>query len=205
MRPPGSLAENAERQHGSLEDGTLWRGDDPDRDVLLLARRDGKRAFGLLASRHWDTIFRYCYEQLGDPVLADDVRQQVFIAAHQALATFAGRSGLRTWLFGIARHRVLDAVRQRNRERQRLMYTNLQAIPDESPSPDDQLAQSRVHEALRECLKQIKGPSRVALLLRYEEGFTFEEMAKILGEPANTLRVRVMRALPELRNRLETY
>src|SRR5262249_39612715 len=84
------------------------RGSDPDADVLALVGRDTRVALHHLMQRHGRAVYRYCRIALGDAVLADDVHQQVFIEAFRDLPGFAGRSTLRTWLLGIARHRVLD-------------------------------------------------------------------------------------------------
>src|SRR5262249_23650225 len=80
-------------------------------------------------------VYRYCRIALGDTVLADDVHQQVFIEAFRDLPGFAGRSTLRTWLFGIARHRVLDAAKRRRRARAHLDITGGADLPDPRPSP----------------------------------------------------------------------
>src|SRR5215510_7727099 len=87
---------------------------DPDSDVIgLVANHDMTGALRCLMQRHGTSVYRYCREALRDPVLAEDVHQQVFIAAFRDLPKFHRRSTVRTWLFAIARNRVLDAAKSR--------------------------------------------------------------------------------------------
>src|SRR5262245_14618748 len=93
--------------------GLASRGD-PDGDIVeLIQRGDLRSALTSLMRRHGVAVYRYCREELHDRTLADDVHQQIFIQAYRDLMRFAGRSTLRTWLFAIARHRVLDAAKSR--------------------------------------------------------------------------------------------
>ncbi|HET7504388.1 MAG TPA: sigma-70 family RNA polymerase sigma factor [Kofleriaceae bacterium] len=174
--------------------------DDPDSDVLDLVAR-GKRAIALrhLMRRHGSSVFRYCVEALREATLAEDVHQQIFIQVNRDLPGFGGRSTVRTWLFAIARHRVLDAARARERTRARFESSDLDAIPDPRSVPGDRLDQLRLHRALAASLAELEEPVRTAVMLRYQQGFTYVEMAEICGERPGTLAARVTRALPLLR------
>jgi RNA polymerase sigma factor (sigma-70 family) len=184
------------------------RDDDPDRDILLLVPRtpnaDLSAALRLLMRRHGIAVYRFCREELHDATLADDVHQQIFIEAHRDLARFGGRSTLRTWLFGIARHRVLDAAKSRRRAAAHIEEDDTADAPDPSPPPDDQLDEARLHHALVSCLAGLGAHVRTALLLRYQQGFTFDEMGQACDEKPGTLQARVMRALPILRTCIES-
>lgn len=175
------------------------RGGDPDRDVIeLIARGRDVKALRLVMARHGRSLYRYCREQLRDAALAEDVLQQVLLSAHRGLAQFKGESTLRTWLFGIARHRVLDAARPLGRLRACVDETEAAELPDPRPWPDELLDEQRVREAVREALDELDERTRTAVLLRYQQGFTFEAMAEICGEKACTLQARVARAMPRL-------
>src|SRR5262245_2344905 len=89
---------------------------DADSDVAtLLSQRDRDGALRLMMKRYGQHVYRFCCHMLNDTTLAADVCQQVFLAAYRDLPQFAGRSTVRSWLFGIARHRVLDAAKCRAR------------------------------------------------------------------------------------------
>lgn len=178
--------------------------DDADRDVIeLVGQGDVAGALHRLMQRHGAAVYRYCREALRDDALADDVQQQVFIEAFRDLPRFAGRSPVRVWLFAIAHHRVLDAVKQCRRTQDR--FEDLDAVdsPDPGPSPIDMLDDARLHESLAVAVAELDELSRTVVLLRYQQGFTFEEIAEIYREKAGTLHARVARALPRLRACIE--
>jgi RNA polymerase sigma-70 factor, ECF subfamily len=154
--------------------------------------------------RYGTSIYRYCREALRDPTLADDVHQQIFLQVHRDLGRFVGRSTLRTWLFAIARHRVLDALRSHRRAHVHLGDRDTADVPDPSPGPGERIDDVRLHQALAACFGQLGEHMRTALLLHYQQGFTFEDMAEICGEKPGTLQARVMRTLPKLRACIES-
>jgi RNA polymerase sigma factor (sigma-70 family) len=177
---------------------------DPDQDVIDLVRAgDRRKAIQRLMQRHGHAVYRYCCEAMRDDT-ADDVHQKVFIEAHRDLARFAGRSTLRSWLFGIARHRCLDAVKMRSRRNRHFGGEPPPQIEDREAAPPEQLDDARLRAALASCLDELDEHIRAAVLLRYQQGFSFEEMADMCDEKPGTLQARVARALPLLRQCIET-
>jgi len=177
--------------------------DDPDRDILDLVSVDRTRALVLLMQRHGRAVFRYCRHALHDSTLAADVQQQVFIQAHRDLPRFRARSTVRTWLFAIARHRVLDAAKSRDRNDAHIEDDDDADVPDPSPPPDEQIDDAALCAAVVACVGELAEPARTAVLLHYQQGFTYEEMAVICRERAGTLQARVQRALRSLRRCVE--
>ena len=179
------------------------RAEDPDRQLIALARAGEVRAaISLLMQRYGVDVCRYCRTELRDRALADDVQQTVFIQAYHHLAGFAGRSTVRTWLFAIARHRVLDASKARRRAQAHLEDVAIDPTDPSQPA-DEQLDAARTERDLVAALAELGEPTRTAILLRYQQGFTFDEMAEICGERPGTLQARVARALPRLKDMLE--
>ncbi|MEO7729991.1 MAG: sigma-70 family RNA polymerase sigma factor, partial [Kofleriaceae bacterium] len=127
---------------------------DPDADVLALVDRGDTRAASCcLQQRHGRAVYRFCREALQDAALADDVHQQVFIAALRDLATFRRRSTVRTWLFAIARNRVLDAIKARRRAHAWIDATDAADVPDRRPTADAELDDAELRAALLVCLR----------------------------------------------------
>lgn len=177
---------------------------DPDADVVRLAQSgDPAAAIRRLMQRHGDAVYRFVRNALRDDVRADDVHQRIFIEAHRDLHRFSGRSTLRTWLFAIARYRVIDALKARAREVGRASESDGADEPDPRPSPGEQLDDARLREALASCLEKLGEHIRTAVLLRFQQGFSFEEMAEIMREKPGTLQARVARAMPVLRACIE--
>jgi len=190
-----------------LGEATATLRSDHDADVLALLHADNRTdAVRQLMMRHSAAVYRYCRVALRDAALADDIHQQVFIEAYRNLARFGGRSTLRTWLLGIARHRVLDAVKMRRRKEARLADASpieLVAVADPCPSPIESLDDRQQREALVACVDELAPTIRTALLLHYQQGLTYEEMAEICDEKPGTLQARVARGLRVLRHRIE--
>jgi len=190
---------------GSGGESEVPRGEDPDRDIVrLINRGDRTAALTALMQRHGVAVYRYCREELHDRTLADDVHQQIFIQAHRDLLRFAARSTLRTWLFAIARHRVLDAAKSRRRAQAHIEDDDTADAVDPTPPPGDQLDEARLRRALITCLHRLGEHARSVLVLRYQQGMTFEELADLYRAKPGTLQARVMRALPALRRCIET-
>jgi RNA polymerase sigma-70 factor (ECF subfamily) len=180
------------------------RGEDPDRDIVrLINAGNPTAALRALMNRHGTAVHRYCRGTLRDEALADDVQQQIFIQAHRDLARFAGRSTLRTWLFAIARHRVLDAAKARRRALIHIEQCDNADAPDPNPTPDERIDDARLQEALVACFGELDEQLRTAVLLRYQQGLTFEDMAEVCREKPGTLQARVTRALGKLRACIE--
>ena len=153
--------------------------------------------------RHGTHVYRYCREALRDATLADDVQQQVFIEAFRDLPKFHGRSSVKTWLFAIARHRVLDAAKSRHRASSHIEGDDASSMPDLRPTAGESIDEARLRAALTACLEQLREAIRTPLLLRFQQGFTFEDMAEICREKPGTLQAKVTRALPVLRTCIE--
>jgi len=173
---------------------------DPDDDVLALVRQDKlSDATKRLMQRYGTAVYRYVRSELRDDVLADDVHQHVFIQVFRDLPRFSAVSTLRVWLYAIARNRVLDAAKQRRRRLHHHGDDPSADAPDPQPSVDESLDDARLRALVRECLDQLPTKARTAVIVHYQQGFTFEAMAEILGEKPGTIHARVARAVARLR------
>jgi len=179
-----------------------------DGDVIdALSRRDVRRALTLLMDRYGDAVYRFAFEMTRDEGLADEVRQQVFVEAFRDLERFEGRSAVRSWLFGIARHRALDASKSRRRWWQRFKGDSGGAggggDVELAPGPDRDLERSRIAAVLAGCLERLAPAAREAVVLRYQMELSYDEVAAVTGDRVGTLQQRVARALPVLRKCVE--
>jgi len=176
----------------------------PEDIATALADGDRRRALELLMAQYGDAILRFAVEMTRDRALADEIRQQVFVEAYRDLERFAQRSSIRTWLFGIARHRCLDATKLRRRWFHR--YKN--DAPPEAQTHvadlDATLDRERLARFLEECVGKLAPAAREAVLLRHQQELSYDEASEITGERAGTLQQRVARALPVLRRCLES-
>jgi RNA polymerase sigma-70 factor (ECF subfamily) len=171
--------------------------------LALLARGDRKGAITALMDEHGGDVFNFCSRYLLDRALAEDVLQQVFLQAYRDIDRFEGRSSPRTWLLRIATHRCQDAIKSRNRQRVAYDPDAISGAVDPARIPVDHVEQSRLLEALEECLEALPDDVRATVVLRFRSGFSYEEMSGSLHATAQALQARVARALPALKRCLE--
>lgn len=172
--------------------------------AAAVAQRDFARALGLIDLHYGDGLHRFIAAMVRQPDRADDVYQTTLLEALRDLATFSARSSVRTWLYGIARHRCLDALKAERRRQGRIEpAAELPEIPDTTPGPAERLGDAELVAALGECLDELSAEVRMVLLMRFQEGFGYEELARICRASPETMRARVCRALPVLRRCIE--
>jgi RNA polymerase sigma factor (sigma-70 family) len=184
-------------------------GAKPSASVRALEQVDSRapareQLSGLMRS-HGDAVYAYCSRVLRDPTLAADVLQQVFEQAYRDLATLREGRQARAWLFGIAYHRCLDALKSRRRTAKRVVDepADLEEKASQEPPPSARFEAHELSLALDDCVRQLAETARSAVLLRFHEGMSYEHMSTICSEKPATLQARVTRALPLLRRCLE--
>jgi RNA polymerase sigma factor (sigma-70 family) len=177
-----------------------------DREICAMVARDERRAaVAALMDTHGDAVYGFCVRVLRDRSLADDVLQRVFLDAYRSIDRYQERSSLIGWLIGIAGHRCQDALRAQRRYAQR-MTSDEQAMTeaaDPGSLPIDRLERTRILAALDECLHVLSSEARMTVLLRFQHGKSYEEIAALLDTSVNALQARISRALPVLKRCLE--
>jgi RNA polymerase sigma factor (sigma-70 family) len=166
-----------------------------------LGRRDHRAALTVLMDAYGEDIYRFCRRLTGDAQLAEDLRQVIFMQAFEDLAQLAPRSTLRAWLYGIARHRCLDACKGRQRWRKRFQLTGALPEPAETsaPGPADALDQTALQRALAHCLDKLDVELRMLIHMRYQDELSYTDLSGAFGAEPATLQARVSRAMPALR------
>ena len=163
--------------------------------VASILRKDRKAAARFVAA-HIDVIFTYARGRLAPRAdLVDDVVQDVFLAALNGLAGFQGQSSLRTWLLGIARHKIEDLYRQRLRLPESLDADSAAEEPvAETAALDEQIDSTRARERARRVLAQLPERYGLMLLWRYWEQRSTREMAGAIGTTEKSVERMLARA-----------
>lgn len=181
--------------------------DGPEREAFAaLERGDHEAVLNVLMDAYGDAVYRFCRQLVRDPETASDVHQTTFVAAYRSLARFRGGSKWKTWLFGIARHRCLDAIKMERRRRRR--FVQVEQLPEPAQTPDRGAAaraESRsLQQILKRCLEKLAPRIRTAVLLRYQNELSYRDMAEVCGDRPATLQARVARAMPVLKRCLRS-
>jgi len=173
-------------------------GDEPSIEVLWLeriARRD-RVAFEELYREYGPRVFRFAVRMIRDETKAEEVTNDVMVEVWKSAGQFKGRSAASTWIFSIARHRALNAVR-----RKQIPTTDLDhagEIRDESEDPMASTDQSTTSDLLRTALDQLSNDHREVVELTFFHGMNYKEIAKIVECPEGTVKTRMFHAKKQL-------
>jgi RNA polymerase sigma-70 factor, ECF subfamily len=173
-------------------------------DSLILSeirRKNYRRALEGLARSYAAQLGRLCLAMTGSQAEAEELVQDVLIAAFNALPRFEGRAGLRTWLYTIARRTCGRAMQKRNRRWRLLARTDVAPTPSDDPLQVAIVAGER--ERLRRALAELSAAQQETLLLRYVGALSYREVAEVCGIREDAARQRASAGLRLLRRQLE--
>ncbi len=173
-------------------------------EEAILVRRATKHdadAFGRLYVLHVDRVYRHIYYRVGNETDAEDLTQQVFLKAWQAIHRYKRtKTPFIAWLMTISHNLIVDFFRTR-KDLARLDAELVADTPASSPeyTVETSLQKERVHKAIL----QLNDDEQQVIMLRLVEGFEFAEIASLLGKKEGNIRVILHRALVKLRKILE--
>jgi RNA polymerase sigma-70 factor (ECF subfamily) len=173
-----------------------------DADLVTAVLGGDKAAYETLVRRHNQRLFRAARAIVRDDDEAEDVVQQVWVAAYQGLAGFRGESALTTWLTRIVVNEALARRRrQKKGEHLALIDEEARAVTD-GRTPEEEAAAGELGRLLEAHIDRLPDIYREVLVLRDVEEMTTAETAACLGVSEETVRVRLHRARRELQGSL---
>ncbi|OLR91844.1 RNA polymerase sigma factor [Actinokineospora bangkokensis] len=181
-------------------DGSPGRAEDPaDGDEVLVARARGGDvgAYERLVVRYQGPIFRFAVRMLGSRADAEDVTQEVFVAAWRRLSQLQTDAAFSGWLFRTASNRCLNLIRSRRPVAEEADAERLPAV-GALGDPSRAAEAGAGMRALTEALAGLSPQLRVCWLLREVHGRSYEEIAQVVGVSGATVRGRIARARAQL-------
>src|ERR1700761_6092331 len=161
-----------------------------------------------LVGRYQYRLIRYLIYLLGRRDGVDDLVQETWVRVLERGSSYDGRSRFEPWLFAIARNLAIDQIRKRRlvslddsggKERE-----NAREIPaSKAPSPFTLAAQTEDAAALAHSLQSLEANYREALVLRFQEELSLQEISAVTGAPVSTVSSRIQRGLATLRSQIE--
>jgi len=182
-------------------------------DATLMARyaAGDAAAFETLYRRHEMRTWRYLERNVGSRAIAEELMQEVWFAVARDAARYRPAARFTTWLFAIARNRMIDALRAR-RPQVSLEALGLEAAPvlerltaEPAAGPLAAVEAGERSTALRESLAQLPSEQRDAFLLQLEGDLSVEEVAAITGTNFETAKSRLRYARTKLRELLSEH
>ena len=182
-------------------------------DLVKRARRGDLAAYDELVKRYQERIYATIYHMTSNHEDANDLAQEAFIKAFQALKSFKGGSSFYTWLYRIAVNKTINFLKQRKHKHHFSLNDldfNTEHNPDlvaliseKTPHRDAGLAE--LQKKLNESLLKLSEPHRMVVVLHDVQGVSHDEIAEIMGCNVGTVRSRLFYARQQLQGHLSEY
>ena len=178
-----------------------------DRDLIDAARRGEQFGFEQLVERYQNRLFIAMRNDVGCPILAEDIVQEAFVRAFRFLDSFKCQSHFYTWLYRIALNSRRDYIRNRGKtvSLETVGENSCQDSSKPSDRPDNRFERAEDQQQVREALGRLEENHRTILILREFEGFDYQSIADTLHLNKGTVRSRLARARASLRKELTAY
>jgi len=185
---------------------------DEEQVLVDRCRRGEREAFAQLMRQHEKRIYNYSYRMLGNQEEAEDLTQDIFIAAFRGIKGFRAEAKFSTWLYRIAMNRARNRIKYLSRRNffsrgnrtddsgQSLPLDDPEGLPSGTPSPEQWAMTKDLANQVQQCLNQMPHLSRQILVLRDVQGFSYEELSEMLALNQGTVKSRLHRARAALQH-----
>ncbi|MDH5283616.1 MAG: sigma-70 family RNA polymerase sigma factor [Gemmatimonadota bacterium] len=184
-----------------------------DQEVVLQARDGLEAAYRELIRRYERPIFSLIYRMVRDRALAEDLSQETFIKALNAIESYRPEYKFSSWIFKIANNAAIDQIRRRELNTLSLDGSPHATTPDEIEatalqvsarglSPLEALESQELGGMIEKAIGRLRPEYRACILLRHVEGLAYEEIAELMNLPLGTVKTYIHRARNELRDLL---
>lgn len=183
----------------SLSYGTFNSHVNPATDTELMLRvRDGEfSSLGVLFERHHIPLYNYYVRLTKDAAVSEDCVQEVFLRMLQYRNTFRGDGSFTAWMYHVARNVRIDRAKRWKNEEQ---FDEAQhEVPARDPNPGEALVYKQNLAVLDKALARLSPDKREVLILSRYQDMKYETIAEVLGCSVEAVKVRVHRAMNDLR------
>ncbi len=202
------MAEPAERTDSDAAFSEL-----EEKELVTNARHGNLKAYDELVRRYQERIYATIYHMTANHEDANDLAQESFVKAFQALKSFKGGSSFYTWLYRIAVNKTINFLKQR-KNRQHMSLNDLDFNVEHNPdlvalisdkTPRREAGLTELQEKLNGALLKLSESHRMAVVLHDVQGLSHEEIAKIMHCNIGTVRSRLFYARQQLQALLADY
>ncbi|MEH7546090.1 RNA polymerase sigma factor SigW [Bacillus sp. AFS076308] len=168
-----------------------------------------QNAFGEIVEIYKNSVFQLCYRMLGNRHEAEDIAQEAFIRAYVNIQSFKQDKKFSTWLFRIATNLCIDRIRKKKPDyyldaevagtEGLTMYSQ---ISSDSPLPEAEVESLELQETVQKEILKLPEKYRSAIVLKYMEDMSLNEISEILNLPLGTVKTRIHRGREALRQQL---
>lgn len=160
-------------------------------------------AFDALYARHGRWLYAVIARQSPVAAWVDDIYQETWLAVTRSRESYTASAGFRTWLYQIARNRLIDMLRQHDPARWQQWQDDapdetLAQIADPAPGPEGQYSRRQQREALQQALAELPPAQREVFLLREHAELSLDEIGRLTGVGSETAKSRLRYAIARL-------
>jgi RNA polymerase sigma-70 factor (ECF subfamily) len=164
-----------------------------DRELMEGCRAGDREAFRELFETHKDRVYSIALRYSGDAAAAMDITQDTFVKLFSRITDFRGESSFESWLYRVVVNCCLD-----DRRRRRRWVPLIEGMAARWLAPgntlDEEVARGQTRDRVRSAVASLAPELRIAVVLRYTEGLSYDEIAEVFGCPAGTVASRLNRA-----------
>ena len=184
-----------------------------DRELATLAARGREAAFRELLKRYERPVFSLIYRMVRDRTLAEDLAQEAFIRAFNAIGSYNTTYKFSNWIFKIANNHTIDHLRKRKLDTVSIHGSPHATTQDEinqsrvvvesgDESPLELVVNRELGGQIETAIGELREEYRTVILLRHVEGYAYEEIAEVMDLPLGTVKTYLHRARNELKTKL---
>ena len=166
-----------------------------DNEIVRKYLKGDEEALEVLIKRYLKPIYSFVYKNIGDSEAAEDIAQETFVKMWKNLKKFDKQKKFSAWLFTIAKNASVDFLRRKKTAPLSLVEESLADKNDFTKA----IEQKNIIDNFRSVIKKLSPNYQAVILLKEERGLTFREIARLLGEPLNTVKSKYRRALVAFR------
>lgn len=180
--------------------------------VLIRKAKNGDvHAFENLIEIHRKRVYNIALKMLHNQEDAYDITQEVFIRVFKSMKEFREEASFSTWIYRITKNACLDELRKRKNKATVSMDEDLETedgtikrqVEDCSPGPDALYESMELRDIVRTAIELLSDEHKFVIILRDLQGFSYEEIAKVLECPEGTVKSRINRARKALKEILQ--
>lgn len=184
-----------------------------DAELVLKSQQGDLHAFDQLVERYHGKIYGLTYNMTSNREDAEDLVQDVFVKAFEALPRFKGKSSFYTWIYRIAVNKTINYRKKRNRKRalsldqfdQEIKLDDVYHDLTAKGSPLRHVSLSELQKKLNEALQGLSEKHRTVVVMHDMQGIPHDEIAKVVGASVGTVRSRLFYARRQMQVELAEF
>jgi len=210
--PPRESEHNA----GDTDAKALAESRAADHELIVAAQAGDQDAFGKLMLKYQERVQNHCVRIVGDEQEAEDLKQEVFVKVYRSLNNYQHTYGFYTWMYRITQNCCIDRIRKIKRQAQEVSLTpgldedgsespRDHNIPDETHVPEKEALNNELKRTIDDALAKLSPKLREIIVLKEQEGLSYEEIGAMLHCSRGTVKSRLFRARDKLQDLLASY